>query len=205
MAAALANDRSILNKKHPFLANFPFRDFVLEIGELPAAPQAAPAPDLDQDTRVSKYNSPMVRFIFEKDVRFSINVHENDLVWISNRASEITELDVISQILDTAIDTKDLLVRRDAVEAADHWIKKLSDQKTMLAYSTFSEALTSLIGEKSINDATNLINNINKLANKKGLVKLTADEASIVLTYYHFRLVYSKLILGIVIAAKISI
>jgi hypothetical protein len=65
--------------------------------------------------------------------------------------------------------------------------------------------LTALVGERSILDATRLINNINKLANKRGVVKLTPDEYQVIMTYYEFRLVYTKLILGLVIAAKISL
>lgn len=204
MAALLLDDRKILNKKYPVLANFPFHEFRLEIGELPTAPKPMPAPEMEEP-KPSKYDSPVIKFTMERVAKFSINIHERDLIWIFERADTVSQLDVTAQLINEALDSTDILLRRDATEAADDWIKRLSDNKTMLTYSTFTEVLSALIGEKSLLDATRLINNINKLANKRGLVKLSKDEYQVIMTYYEFRLVYTKLILGLVIAAKISI
>jgi len=205
MAALAPDDRTILNKKYPFLSSFPFKEFKLEVGELPTAPVADPGL-LEEETAPSKYDSPIVRFLYEHlGTRFAINIHENDLAWIYDRAKDVRELDTITQALDRGLASNDLLVRRDVIEISDDWMKRLSDKKTMLAYSTFTEALTSLIGQKSITAATELINNINKLSNRKGLISLTEDDSRIIMTYYHFRIVYTKIILGIVIASKISI
>lgn len=206
MAALLMQDRVILNKKYPFLANFPFSEFSLAVGELPHGPKGVPMSDEDgPDPKLAKYASPIIRFVYEKDTRFSINIHENDLIWVQDRAETVIELDVISQILNQGLVATDILTKRDCTEVADDWIKKLSDSKTMLAYSTFSEVLSALIGDRQIKDTVQLINSINKLANKKGLVKLSKDEYAIVDAYYNFRLIYTKLILGIVIASKISL
>lgn len=206
MAAVLVHDRVILNKKYPFLANFPFAEFTLEIGELPAPPMSAPVSEEPPvDSKLAKYSSPIIRFIFDKDTRFTINIHEKDLLWIQSRAETVFELDTISQILNEALVTGDILKRRDAAEIADDWIKKLSDNKTMLAYSTFNDVLSALIGDRKLQDTALLINNLNKLSSKRGLVRLTKDEYSILMMYYHFRIVYTKLILGLVIASKISL
>jgi hypothetical protein len=206
MAAMLMQDRAILNKKYPFLANFPFAEFTLEVGSLPAPPQSAPVSEESVvDSRMSKYSSPIIRFVFEHDAKFSINIHEKDLLWIQSRADDIKELDTVTQILNEGLQTTDILKRRDASEVADDWIKKLADNKTMLAYSTFSDVLSALIGDRKLQDTAILINNLNKLSNRRGLVRLTKDEYGIIMTYFHFRLVYTKLILGLVIASKISL
>lgn len=205
MAAVLMQDRAILNKKYPFLANFPFSEFSLEVGEMPAAPvRMQPEEDM-VDSKMSRYSSPIIKFIYEKDSRFSINIHEKDLLWIETRAEQVTELDIVSQILTAGLESTNLLEKRDATEIADDWIKKISDNKTMLAYSTFSDVLSALIGDRQIKDTVQLINSINKLANKKGLVKLNRNEYGIIEAYYNFRLIYTRLILGIVIASKISL
>lgn len=201
MAAIMLDDRQILNKKYPFLVNYPFPDFKLEIGEVANGPIRA----TDDEPKASKYDSPIIRFLFESDSKISINIHENDLNWICQRAEHVTELDTIAKKIELGLVSNNILLKRNAVEDSDLWIKLLSDEKTMLAYSTFTEALTGLIGKRSLVDATRLINNINKLAAKKGLVRLGKDEYSVILTYYQFRLVYTKLILGLVIAAKISL
>jgi hypothetical protein len=206
MAALLMQDRTILNKKYPFLANFPFLEFSLEVGEMPASPKGVNVDEFDMaEPKLAKYSSPIIKFIYEKDSRFSINIHEKDLIWVQDRAAEVTELDLISQILKAGLASDNLLEKRDATEIADDWIKKISDNKTMLAYSTFSDVLAALIGDRQIKDTVQLINSINKLANKKGLVKLDKNEYGIIDAYYNFRLIYTRLILGIVIAVKISL
>jgi hypothetical protein len=204
MATLLLDDRTILNKKYPALTNFPFTDFQLEVGELPSAPKPMPAPDMIE-SKPSKYDSPVIKFTMARVAKFSINIHENDLVWIFDRADTVNQLDTTAKLLEEALSSNDLLFRRDVSVIADDWIKRLADTKTMLTYSTFADVLTALIGERSILDATKLINNINKLANKRGIVKLTPSEYQVIMTYYEFRLVYTKLILGLVIAAKISL
>jgi len=206
MAALLMQDRVILNKKYPFLVNFPFSEFSLEVGEIPYGLKGVSISDEDgYDPKLAKYSSPIIRFVYEKDSRFSINIHETDLVWVHRRAETVIELDVISQILNQGLVTTDLLTKRDCTEIADDWIKKLADSKTMLAYSTFSDVLAVLIGDKQIKDTVQLINSINRLSDKKGLVKLSKDEYAIIDAYYNFRLIYTKLILGVVIASKISL
>jgi hypothetical protein len=205
MAAVLMQDRAILNKKYPFLANFPFSEFSLEVGEMPAAPVRMQPEEEMVDSKMSRYTSPIIKFIYEKDSRFSINIHEKDLLWIETRAEQVTELDIVSQILTAGLESTNLLEKRDATEIADDWIKKISDNKTMLAYSTFSDVLSALIGDRQIKDTVQLINSINQLANKKGLVKLNRNEYGIIEAYYNFRLIYTRLILGIVIASKISL
>jgi hypothetical protein len=205
MAAVLMQDRAILNKKYPFLANFPFSEFSLEVGEMPAAPVRMQPEEEMVDSKMSRYSSPIIKFIYEKDSRFSINIHEKDLLWIETRAEQVTELDIVSRILTAGLESTNLLEKRDATEIADDWIKKISDNKIMLAYSTFSDVLSALIGDRQIKDTVQLINSINKLANKKGLVKLNRNEYGIIEAYYNFRLIYTRLILGIVIASKISL
>jgi hypothetical protein len=204
MAALILDDRRILNKKYPALANFPFNDFDLEIGELPIITKPTQV-QLPEDTKPSKYDSPIIRFTLDKVTKFSINIHEKDLLWILDRAETISQLDTISQVVNEGMESENILKKRDSVEIADNWIKMLSDGKTMLTYSTFTEVLSALIGEQTISDTTHLINNINNLANKRGLVKLSQAEYKVVMTYYQFRLIYTKLILGLVIAAKISL
>jgi hypothetical protein len=163
MATLLLDDRTILNKKYPALTNFPFTDFQLEVGELPSAPKPMPAPDMIE-SKPSKYDSPVIKFTMARVAKFSINIHENDLVWIFDRADTVNQLDTTAKLLEEALSSNDLLFRRDVSVIADDWIKRLADTKTMLTYSTFADVLTALIGERSILDATKLINNINKLA-----------------------------------------
>jgi hypothetical protein len=61
------------------------------------------------------------------------------------------------------------------------------------------------LGGKPLDEAVSVINSVNKLYTKKGVVKISKENLNVIFTYFHFRLVYAKLILGIVIASKISL
>ena len=50
-----------------------------------------------------------------------------------------------------------------------------------------------------------LINNINKLSSGANVIKMDKKQYDIIMTYYDFQMIYCKLVLGIIIAAKISL
>jgi len=62
-----------------------------------------------------------------------------------------------------------------------------------------------LVGSAQLRETVQLINNINKLSAGAKVIRLDKKQYDIIVTYYDFQLIYCKLILGIVIAAKISL
>lgn len=196
-------DRSAINRAYPFLSNFPFdKDFDMQISTSPVA-----AVMFDEDFASSKSASPYI--INFKHLGSSINANisiiKDELIWIGETAESITKLDRIAKRIDRGIKTKDLLVKRDMSLEADEWMKLVADRKSSLSQETFNEVLSGLVGNCSINQTVSLINNLNKLYTKTGLVKLSKAECDVIFTFLHFRLIYAKLILGIVIASKISV
>jgi hypothetical protein len=88
---------------------------------------------------------------------------------------------------------------------ADEWLSQLADGNSTLSKETFNEVLKSLLGNRSVKQTVQFINTLNRLYSGKGLVRMTRDDLDVAFTYFHFRLIYAKLMLGIVIASKISI
>lgn len=191
----------LLTGKYPFIKNFPFKEFEIEVGELRSQGMVAADFDFDGDG-----SSPtLVRFNIDDKVRgkLSIVVFETELDWVANLSDKITDLDSIRKTLDKGIRSNNIIVKRDAVDAAEAWCKDLEDNHSRLSYSTIGESLMKMIGDRG--QLTQVISKIVALSKKKGLVNLTQEEHDIILAHYHFQLIYTKLILGLVIATKISI
>lgn len=193
----------LVTRKYPFLQNFPFGEFAIEIGEMPKSPTFL----FDEDSdffQAGSIDPKLVKFGYGKDkTKIAIVIFEKELYWINDIADKVKDLDKISKILDKGLKSKDLLVKRNAVEAAEDWCNLIQDNRTSLSYSTMSEILASMIGDRF--QMVRILNQLGQLTMKTGLVSLAKDEYQVILTYYHCQLVYTKLILGLVIASKISI
>ena len=159
--------------------------------------------EFEQDEENS--DTAMVKFNIDDSLKgaLSIVIFEQELKWIQEIAGEVKDLDRISKRLEKGIKSKDLIVKRNAVDAAEVWCKALENDRARLSYSTLGDALMRMI--KDHRQLTQVISKIMLLSKKEGLVSLTKDEHNIILSYYHFQLIYTKLILGLIIASKISL
>ncbi len=191
----------LLTGKYPFLKNFPFKEFSVEVGEFRSAGMVAADFDFDGDGQ----SPTLVRFNTEDKIlgKAGIVVFETELQWVANLSDKISELDGIRKTLDRGLRSRNIIVKRDAVDAAELWCKGLEDNHSRLSYSTVGESLMQMIGDRG--QLTRIISKIVALSKKKGLVNLTKEEHDIIMAHYHFQLIYTKLILGLVIASKISI
>jgi len=191
-----------VSSRLPFLRNFPFDEFDMQMVEITKI--EVPFED-DEMARTEQIASGLIEFTYTKEstTKIAVSVWEKEIEWINSISDKITDLDKILKAINRGIKSKNLLVKRDSVEAAEKWCSFLQDGRSRLSYSTMGEALSRLV--KNRQQMVNVINKLTALQNKSGLVSLTKQEHSIVLTYYHFQLIYTKLILGIVIASKISL
>lgn len=203
MIASQSKQASKVTRKYPFLKNFPFGEFSMDVADSPG-----PGFMLDEDFEPifnSESEPSLVKFnyVAKGTGKISIVIFEQELNWIDSISSDVKDLDKIRRSLDRGLRSKDLLAKRDAVELADAWCANVQDKRAKLSYSTMGEVLAGLIKDQS--QLIRIISKLSLLSLKRGLVSLTKEEYQIVLTYYHFQLIYTKLILGLVIASKISI
>ena len=197
MIATLNKQEYLVKKRYPFLENFPFGEFTIEMGD----PTFVPPTDEESDGQL--IDSQLIKFTYSAgQSNIAVVIFDKELTWIHDIAEKIEDLDEITKQINAGLETMDLLPKRDATLFADEWLSKLQDGHTRLSYSTSGEILASLV--RNHQQMVVIINKLVKLATGKGLLSLSNEEYAIVLTYYHFQLVYAKLMLGLVISAKIS-
>lgn len=181
-------ERDVINK-FPFLKEFPFSEYSIKF---------------ENYNKYDNLNIPIIKFIYNKDkITMSILIFENDLVFIKNLADSISNIDKIFNIIEDALNSQDILDKRNGNIFAEEWYEDLNNGKSRLSYSTANEILVSLI--KSQDQLISIINKINKLELGNGVVGLNKIEYSIILTYYQVHLIYIKMLLGIIISSKISV
>lgn len=185
------------------MANFPFgNEFEMQV----ANPQIM-AMMFDEEWTPSKKSTPSLMYFTHAATpsKMVISMYSNELLWLSDVAESVSNLDKIAKRIDKGLKSKDIFTKRDAVIEADKWLVQVKDRSSSLSQETFNEVIYSLLNGKSIAEAVAVIESVNKLYTKKGVVSVSKENLDIIFTYFHFKLIYVKLILGIVIASKISL
>ena len=199
----VTTERTKINRAFPFMQNFPFGDnFVMQVATEPVM-----AVMFDEEYSPVRKTSPnLINFTHVgSPSKMVISMYSDELLWINEVAESIKNLDRISKRIDRGLKTKDIFLKRDIVMEADLWLNDIKDRSASLSKETFNEVIQSLLGGKPLAEAVSVITAVNKLYTKKGVLKISKENLDVIFTYFHFRLVYTKLILGIVIASKISL
>jgi len=184
-------------EKIPFLKKFPFSDFTLKPGILLDSAKVS----------AEQAKSEIVAFDCTHGINTSINMFEKE-IWLLNSISPtITKLNDIQKTIDLGLETTDILAKRDTILACEEWTKSFTtnDKKESFSQGAFIEVLDGIIKLNKVAEPKLLIDNLNKLHDKKGIIRLEDDHERIILAFYQFQLIYFKMVLGIVIASKISI
>lgn len=198
----ITTERTKINRKFPFMANFPFgNEFEMTV----ATPQVM-AMTFDEEWQPAKSGSTsLLNFThLGSPSKMVISMYANELEWISEAAESVRNLDKIAKRIDRGLKTQDIFLKRDIAIEAELWMSQVRDRSSSLSQETFNEVIHSLLAGKSLAEAATVIESVNRLYKKKGVIKVSKDNLDIIFTYFHFKLVYIKLILGIVIASKIS-
>lgn len=195
----MSKNAHLIKRKYPFLENFPFKEFTLESGEAHRI-----VADEDGGVAIEDIEPTLMKFVYEKDnSSMTVFIFDRELRWMNEISERVQDLNSAVKAIDRAIDSPDLLAKRNGANYAEAWCSQLQDNRSKLSYSTSGDILTSLVDGPD--QLVTVINKIIKLNSGIGMVGLSTKEYQIILTYYQFQLIYAKLLLGIIIASKISL
>ena len=177
MISSISKEKYLINRIFPILENFPFTEFNIEMAESPSIRNLL---DLDEPSDLYDRNHQLIKFVYtESDLsKLSIVIFEQELNWIINVSSNITNLDKISKTLTRAIKSKNLLVKRNAAQVAEAWCSQLKDNRTALSYSTMGEILLKLTDSQA--ECISIINKLGILSTKTGNFSLNKSEYQII-------------------------
>jgi hypothetical protein len=195
---------TVVDKNHikaisriPFLAEFPFSEYSFQSHMMQSISPSTGQP----------IGEPMdvVLFSYLNDSNTMVNIMEKELMHLYEIRDNVTRVNEVASQVSAAMETTDVKQMSDAIKNAETWFKDIKGKKFNIGAGTFSDILTAFVGRTNIDELTRMSYITNRLYNGKGIVFITPEQKEILLNYFHFQLVYYKLLVGIMIAAKISL
>ena len=187
----------------PFMSQFPFGDYeitMVERGEdfitLGVSPMLIKA--LGETGTVNMINF----YYIEKDSSIANSIYQDDIEWIADEAKHVKKIDILRKELDSALISNNLAEKVKAVKIGRKFTKSINcDNVTGI---DFNELLSDFL---KVNET------VLQARIKLGLQKLSVatinstefseKQFSTVSAFLNFQIHYAKILLGIVIAAKI--
>jgi hypothetical protein len=187
----------------PFMAEFPFGEYdirMVERGEDFIKLGVSPilVKEFGDTGKIQSLNF----YYIEEGSDISISLYRGDVEWIAEDAINVKKVDALCKVLDTALSSDDLTLKTKAIKAGRKFSKLLNcDAVTSI---DFNELLSEFL---SIYD-THLNSKIKLSLQKLSDATLKSTEFSerqfkAVKAFFNFQIHYIKILLGIVIAAKI--
>jgi len=141
-------------------------------------------------------------YYVEEESDISISLYKSDIEWIADEAAHIKKLDTLRKTLDDAISSEDLILKAKAVKAGRKFTKLLNCDA--VAGIDFGELLSEFleIYETALNSRLKLALQKLSEATLKS-IDFSERQFKAVKAFLNFQIHYIKILLGIVIAAKI--
>ena len=187
----------------PFMAEFPFGEYDITMVERGADfIKLGVSPILVKEFGDTGKIQSLNFYYIEEGSDISISLYKGDVEWIAEEAANVKKVDALCKILDTSLSSEDLILKTRAIKNGRKFSKLLNyDAVTGI---DFNELLSEFL---SIYD-THLNSKIKLGLQKLSEATLKSTEFSekqfkAVNAFLNFQIHYIKILLGIVIAAKI--
>ena len=194
------NKTSELYETLPFMEAFPFKEYEIDLesdgDELEVSPILV-------KTLGSFGESQLLNFNYvEHDATIMVSFHREDIIQTAEDSAKIKKLDSVRQELEKGIKSNDIVVKIEAIKKGRKFIRLLDNENLM--NPEFAPFLQEMLTLHSASLESHLVLELQKLKPQKILdFKLIPAEKIAIFSYLNFQLHYARIILGVVIAAKI--
>lgn len=188
-------DLSKIYEAYPYMESFPFDFYRMNLTK-------------DIDIHYQSYEV-IANGDEDRSITFSYNENGNDIhifitpedmYFLDVKSKEIKILDSVLTMLNNGLSANDLRAKANCVIDAMDFLEKIDDSYSNI--DNFDGILDSLIGINNADISIIITDKIKKLLEGEN-VKIYPSEKDSITSYFNFQLHYTKIFLGIVIAAKI--
>ena len=189
-------------EKYPFLSSFPFPDYDirLESGE-----DYATASGIDPIIISAAGGIAQPEFInFDyagKYTKIMLSFYTYDVKYMYENSHKIKKLDSVRELLDIGLDTDILVEKIEAIKKGERFIKKLGT--SLVAGKSFDHVFDEFMKSKGYEIDKTHIRKIKSMYKTLDETELEDGVKKIVRSFYNIHLHHIKILLGIIIAAKI--
>jgi hypothetical protein len=191
-----------LYKIFPFLDSFPFEDYAISLEKDTFNPQALGIDPMIVNN-VSGLEMPdVINFFYvESDSKIMISFYTNDISYLKEKSVEIKSLDSIRKNIDTGLQSLSIIDKIDSIKKSTKFIKLLNSG--LIASVSFNEVFLDMLKIDNIELSNKTIISLQNMSSTVKEENFTDAELQVIRTFYNFRLHYVKILLGVIISAKI--
>lgn len=192
-----------LLKLIPFMSEFPFKDYRITFVEKGIDFMSmGVSPILIKEFGDNGTIELLNFYYIEDDSSISISIYRDDVEWIAEESSKIKKMDSLRKTFDEALDGEDLIKKVKAIKAGKKFAKLINCDSP--GGIEFGDALTDFLKVNETVLRPKIKLGLQKL--REATLKSTEfseKQFKAVSAFLNFQIHYSKILLGIVIAAKI--
>lgn len=189
----------------PFMESFPFTEYSIVLQEVPgmSAEELGINPMVINEVGDLESNKRVNFAYISGESTIMVSFYLDDITYIEANQHLVKKLDSVLKDLDSGLSSSDPHEKIKMIKKGRAFVRQL--KSISLDSPAFEEVLLDICEIIEVNLASNIILDLQKL-NTKGSLKgedLTKRERDAITTYLDFQLHYSKIVLGVLIAAKI--
>lgn len=187
----------------PFMIEFPFNEYDIRFVEKgDDFIQMGISPMLVNEFGDNGTIETINFYYLEKGTEISISIGRDDVEWIAEQSDKVKTLDSIRQVLDIGLDTNDLIEKVKSIKAGKKFTKSINCESTALI--DFNELLSEFIHLYDTALTSKIKLGLQKLSEATlKSTEFSERQYNTVSAFLNFQIHYTKILLGIVIAAKI--
>lgn len=187
----------------PFMIEFPFNEYDIRFVEKgDDFIQMGISPMLVNEFGDNGTIETINFYYLEKGTEISISIGRDDVEWIAEQSDKVKTLDSIRQVLDIGLDTNDLIEKVKSIKSGKKFTKSINCESTALI--DFNELLSEFIHLYDTALTSKIKLGLQKLSEATlKSTEFSERQYNTVSAFLNFQIHYTKILLGIVIAAKI--
>lgn len=187
----------------PFMIEFPFNEYDIRFVEKgDDFIQMGISPMLVNEFGDNGTIETINFYYLEKGTEISISIGRDDVEWIAEQSNKVKTLDSIRQVLDIGLDTNDLIEKVKSIKSGKKFTKSINCESTALI--DFNELLSEFIHLYDTALTSKIKLGLQKLSEATlKSTEFSERQYNTVSAFLNFQIHYTKILLGIVIAAKI--
>lgn len=187
----------------PFMESFPFEEYEITLeAEGKDTAELGISQILLNVLGTFGKEERLVFSYLEKDSAVQISFYLDDVGKAADSSSKVKKLNSVKDELDEAIASTSLDLKIEAIKKSKKFIKLLDSEN--LLYAPFTEVLQDMLDLYQVTLTSSQILGVQRLQIKKlDEDRLILRQKDAICAFFNFQLHYAKILLGIVIAAKI--
>jgi len=187
----------------PFMEAFPFEDYEIALeAEGKDLTELGVSPILLNTLGGLGKQEYLAFYYIENESAVQISFCVEDIELISKTAERVKKLNSVLEYLDQGLKSESIEFKIHIIKKSKKFVKLLESEN--LVYAPFTEVLKEMLDLYKVTLGSSQILGVQRMNLQKiDENRLTAKQKDAILAFFNFQLHYVKILLGIVIAAKI--